>query len=190
MESRESITSTDARSITDQTARLLILSSGYGKTRSRAIQRRSVQTAMRSNTWMPALLITAGLLSACSDSIPIQRGMPYGDAREALIRRGWQPHTPENPDKLACYGNRNACNDEELDNSPELSESFKQLQKNLREEFRMRGWHETLHCMPTGRGECEHLFVNQSRKDLIVLTESGAMGAMPKVMGYRLLKAP
>ena len=121
---------------------------------------------------------------ACyGQSVPLNVGMPYGQARAILIREGWQPHLPNGSLMLSC-GDRSPCTYDGLDQSEKARSSFFRQQINLREAFRVHGWYETIHCYPTGAGWCFHVFSDVHGRELIVQTGSGAYGEVPSVLRF------
>lgn len=94
--------------------------------------------------------------------------MNYGVARQCLIQAGWQPLVPSFSDiKLNTW-----------------SEVDRDIQKRFAGAFRRRGWYETLACLPTGIGSCEHQFFNVNGRGLIVETLSGGYGPVPNVRKF------
>lgn len=135
---------------------------------------------------MKLILLAAVLLVASPSkpqAVPITVGMPYANARTILIQNGWQPHIPHGPDLLAC-SDTDPCTYQGLDQSQKARESFMRAEKALRKAFRERGWFETIHCYPSGRGSCYHLFTDVNKRRLLIETGSGSYGAIPEVSRF------
>ena len=131
-----------------------------------------------------AVIGTASLMTgtAHAQSLPLRVGMNYGEARDKLIQQGWQPHMPTGAEILSC-GDRGPCTYKGLGDS-EDARSFINREIELRQAFRDRGWHETVHCYPSGAGWCFHSFTNASGKELVVQTGSGAYKKVPNVIKF------
>ena len=117
-----------------------------------------------------------------AQALPLSVGMNYGEARNKLINQGWQPHVPAGVASLSC-GDRGPCIYKGLGDS-EDARSFINTEIALRRAFRDQGWHETVHCYPSGAGWCFHSFTNASGKELIVQTGSGAYEKVPNVIKF------
>ena len=108
---------------------------------------------------------------AMSQNVPLRVGMDYTQARKVLLDNGWQPFVPAGANLLAC-ANENPCN------------SSINLEKKFRQQFRNRGWYETVHCFGTGKGLCYHQFYDINGRGLAVVTGSGSYSKMPSVVQF------
>lgn len=124
--------------------------------------------------------------AAYAQNLPLRVGMNYGEAREKLIRQGWQPHMPSGASILSC-GDRSPCIHEGLGNS-EDARLFVSTEIRLRKVFRDHGWYETVHCYSSGAGWCFHSFTNANGKELVVQTGSGAYKEVPNVLKFYFAK--
>lgn len=109
---------------------------------------------------------------AMSQNVPLRVGMNYTQSRKVLLDNGWQPFLPAGANLLAC-GDENPCNNRSIN-----------LEKSLRRQFRARGWYETVHCFPTGKGLCYHQFYDINGRGLVVVTGSGSYSQMPSVVQF------
>jgi hypothetical protein len=109
---------------------------------------------------------------AMSQNVPLRVGMNYTQSRKVLLDNGWQPFLPAGANLLAC-GDANPCNNRSIN-----------LEKALRRQFRARGWYETVHCFPTGKGLCYHQFYDINGRGLVVVTGSGSYSEMPSVVQF------
>ena len=122
------------------------------------------------------IALATSFFAVCSDAmgqtVPLRVGMDYTQARKVLLDNGWQPFIPTGALRLACNG-KSPCEDR-----------FVNTNLALREQFRNRGWYETVHCFGTGAGLCYHQFYDINGRGLVVVTGSGSYSKMPSVVKF------
>ncbi|MEO8891141.1 MAG: hypothetical protein ABI417_06335, partial [Coleofasciculaceae cyanobacterium] len=86
---------------------------------------------------------TTQIRDAISEALPLQQGMPYKQARQLLLRQGWQPNLQSEPPNLR-------------------SLAVKKLYD--------LGYVEIEDCAGTGEGPCRFQFINDNGDQLFVVT--------------------
>lgn len=135
------------------------------------------------------LTVNASSLSTAQMTTPIKVGMEYPAARARLIDAGWQPHMPPGVNILSCDSQLRTCG---AGRRPIITDMEIQGEKETRQQFRERGFYETIDCRVTGTGSCMQYFTDAKGDGLIVETTSGSLdprlggGETPIVLGFRL----
>lgn len=93
---------------------------------------------------LPLISLWVSLPLVAQVTVPLRLGMPYADARSALVAAGWQPLN------IPVTGDR---------------------QQSLQRWARDQGFTEIAACLPSGSQACRALF-QQGSKRLLVLTSA------------------
>lgn len=78
-----------------------------------------------------------------NQSLPLQKGMPYSEARQLLLQQGWRPNLQGEPPNLRSLAVRELYN---------------------------LGYVEVEDCAGTGEGPCRFQFINNNEDQLVVVT--------------------
>lgn len=86
--------------------------------------------------------------ASAPQEVPLKKGMPYKDARQIIIKKGWQPNLQGTPSNLE--------------------------NRSVKELFDL-GYEEIKDCSGTGEGPCRFEFINKKAEVLVVVATT--MGA-------------